>query len=316
MNDKSKPSMTSPLNNLKLSGLLVRGKPELMKAGHVSISAVEEDPENVRGYFDDSKLNELAESIKMIGVKTPISVKPHPSKPDTWIVNHGARRLRAAKIAGLTEIPAHLDTDHDEFAQLIENVQREDLTELEISEFIEKMKAAGHAVNDIAKKIGKPASWVSRHTGLHLSPLPILGLVDSGKIQGAESIQLMSKLYSASPEAVTALVDESSGRITQKDIRTAVTRLEEPLKASDDGDIRAAITGLEDSLTRSGDDKPQPVQKAKKDNPSKHTKAEGGFSATDVAALLNLLELDEKQMELLLGLWNDGKWEQIRDLID
>jgi|GEM_PF-4389948 len=318
MNDKTKPSLTSSLDSLKLSGLLVRGKPELTKAMHISVSAIEEDPENVRGYFDEGKLNELAESIRMVGIKTPISVKPHPSKPDTWLVNHGARRLRAAKIAGLTEVPAHLDTDHDEFAQLIENVQREDLTELEISEFIEKMKAAGHAVNDIAKKIGKPASWVSRHTGLHLSPLPILGLIDTGKIQGAESIQLMNKLYSASPEAVNALVDTSDGRITQKDIRAAVAGLEERLTASDDDsdDDRATVTGLEDSLTTSGDDQPQPVQKAKKDSPSKHTKANVGFSATDVAALLKCLDLDTKQMELLSQYLTEEKWEQIRNLID
>lgn len=319
MNDKSKPSSTSSLDGLRLSGLLVRGKPELTKAMHISVSEIEEDPENVRGYFNDEKLNELAESIKMIGVKTPISVKPHPSKPNTWLINHGARRLRAAKIAGLTEIPAHLDTDHDEFAQLIENVQREDLTDIEISEFIEKMKAAGNTVNDIAKKIGKPASWVSRHTGLHLSPLPILGLVESGRIQGAESIQLMSKLYGASPEAVNALVDESDGRITQKDIRAAVTRLEEGLTSSDE-DIRANVTCLEEPLKTPDnvDDQPEheePVQKTKKDSKSKASKVTGNFSASDVATLLNCLQLDAKQMELLSEYLSNEEWEQIKNLM-
>lgn len=287
-------STGAALKSLKMSNLLTRGKPELAPAVSIAISSIEEDPENVRRHFDSAKLDELADSIKIYGVKTPISVKPHATKANTWLINHGARRFRAAKLAGLTEIPAHLDNVHDEFAQLIENVQREDLTELEISEFIDKMKNAGHSVNDIARRTGKPASWVSRHTDLHNSAQEVLELVRSGRIQGAESIQLANTLFKSAPDALQALSESLDGRITQKEVRAAVSRLNQLPEQSSDSFTSDAAQSAETDSGKLDSGKKASVKKQRESKQSSSI-----FTEQEIAEIFRLLKLTNNQKKLL-----------------
>lgn len=300
-------STGAALKSLKMSNLLTRGKPELAPAVSIAISSIEEDPDNVRRHFDLAKLDELADSIKMHGVKTPISVKPHATKANTWLINHGARRFRAARLAGLTEIPAHLDNAHDEFAQLIENVQREDLTELEISEFIEKMKNDGHSVNEIARRTGKPASWVSRHTGLHNSAPEVLDLVRSGKIQGAESIQLANTLFKSAPDALQALSESSDGRITQKEVRAAVSRLNQLSEQSSDSSTSDAVPSTKTDSGKLDSGKKASVKK------QRESKQSGAvFTEQEIAELFRLLNLTSKQKKLL----HDRFYESNKGLLE
>jgi len=68
-------------------------------------------------------------------------VEPQPG--GRWILNFGARHLRAAKLAGLSEIPAFIDTAADDYDQIIENEQREGLKPLELALFVQKRLARG-----------------------------------------------------------------------------------------------------------------------------------------------------------------------------
>lgn len=107
------------------------GKPMLLPIGDV-----EPDPDQPRKEFDEDKIVELAESIAATGIRSPVSVRPHPTKPGKWMLNFGERRYRAAQVVGLDVIPAFVDGTSDTYAQVIENLQREDLTPMELATFI------------------------------------------------------------------------------------------------------------------------------------------------------------------------------------
>ena len=74
-------------------------------ATEIDITLISEDIHQPRKEFNQETLRELTETIKLRGVKSPISVRPNPDKPGTYIINHGARRYRASINAGLTKIP-------------------------------------------------------------------------------------------------------------------------------------------------------------------------------------------------------------------
>lgn len=129
---------------------------------------------NPRQTFDQAKLQELAESIKAIGVMQPILVRPlpptrleetasHRPRPSYEIVA-GERRWRASQLAGVAEIPAYVRqlTDHQVLeAQLVENLQRDDLHALEEAEGYQRLcEATGISKDEIAGKIGKGRTYV------------------------------------------------------------------------------------------------------------------------------------------------------------
>lgn len=137
----------------------------------IALSALIESDRNPRKHFDQVKLGELADSIKAIGVHTPILVRPLPGRrvPDTSSdVTHeiiaGARRYRASQLAGQLMIPAviHEMTDNEALeAAIVENLQRDGLSELDEAEGYEAlMTHSGLNADEVGKKIGKSRSYV------------------------------------------------------------------------------------------------------------------------------------------------------------
>lgn len=113
----------------------------------------------------DPELGELVESIRTYGVLEPIIARPGQS--GRFEVVAGQRRLRAAKEAGLTDIPIVIKTLTDQEAcevQLIENVQRKDLVDVEKARMLDYMiKQHGYTQEQLAKKIGKSREWIANH---------------------------------------------------------------------------------------------------------------------------------------------------------
>ena len=94
----------------------------------INIESIKANKEQPRKYFDEESINELAESIKSLGIIQPITVRE--SEDGLYEVVSGERRLRAAKIAGLENIPciiANINNEENDLIALIENIQREDL---------------------------------------------------------------------------------------------------------------------------------------------------------------------------------------------
>lgn len=121
------------------------------------------NPVQPRHVFDEEKLNELAQSILLHGVITPITVRKHF---DGYELISGERRYRASKLAGLTTIPAYVIEVSSNAQMLemaiIENVQREDLDPLETAHGYQRLiEECGLKQDDVAVRVGKDRSTVA-----------------------------------------------------------------------------------------------------------------------------------------------------------
>ena len=138
----------------------------------INVGKLEPNPYQPRKHFEEAALDELAGSIKRHGVVQPLVVSP--AKDGTYVLIAGERRWRAAKKAGLKEVPAVIRTGKEleqlEVA-LIENVQRVDLGPLEQAVSIERLHEQFNlGYDDIAKRLGKATSTV--HNSVRLLRLP------------------------------------------------------------------------------------------------------------------------------------------------
>ncbi|MFT3960902.1 ParB/RepB/Spo0J family partition protein [Propionivibrio sp.] len=202
----------------------------------LSLAVVIEDPDNPRTWFDEEVLQALAKGIKARGVMQPILVRERG--PDGMhIIIHGARRYRASKIAGKTTIPAIIIPDaelhiYDDYSQVIENVQRENLNAEDIYAFIIKRLAKGDKKGDIAEKLGIPPRTVSAYLSFKDLPENILDLFRAGKIAGIEPLYDLVRLRAKAPELADQLVADAEqtnlGEITLAMIRRALKGAEQP----------------------------------------------------------------------------------------
>ncbi|MDE6195870.1 MAG: ParB/RepB/Spo0J family partition protein [Erysipelotrichaceae bacterium] len=137
----------------------------------ISVHEIKPNPYQPRKDFDDDKIEELASSIRLHGVFTPILVK---KSIQGYELVAGERRWRASKIAGLEKIPAILvdfdDTQMMEIA-LLENIQRENLNAIEEAQAFEKMiMKLSYTQEDLAKRVGKSREHIANM--LRLLKLP------------------------------------------------------------------------------------------------------------------------------------------------
>ena len=130
---------------------------------YIPIEKIEPNINQPRKFFSDEALNELANSIKKVGILNPIIVK---SVNDRYRIISGERRYRACKLAGIKEIPAIIKDKIDEKTSfeisLIENLQREDLNPIEEAESFQKLiDDFGYTHKQIAELIGKDRTYVT-----------------------------------------------------------------------------------------------------------------------------------------------------------
>ena len=133
----------------------------------VAVELLEPNPSQPRKTFDESLLNELACSIKEHGVVQPLLVK---SKGDGYMIIAGERRWRASKLAGIKEVPVHVfEGDEKSILEisLVENIQREDLSPLEVATTLKDlMDQFGFTQEEVGKKVGWSRSAVANKTRL------------------------------------------------------------------------------------------------------------------------------------------------------
>lgn len=137
----------------------------------VLLKDVRPNPYQPRTVFDESKLQELSESIKEHGVFTPILVK---KSIRGYEIVAGERRVRASRLAGLNEIPAIVvDFSDDQMMEIamLENIQREDLSAIEEAQGYAKMiERLGYTQEQLAKRVGKSREYITNT--LRLLKLP------------------------------------------------------------------------------------------------------------------------------------------------
>lgn len=179
----------------------------------VPIAEVTESPLNPRTHFDG--LEELAESIAKQGVLQPIRVRPSTGATDYELV-FGARRLRAARLAGLTQIPAIVgDLTDGEVAeaQLVENDQRDDVHPLEQARAYRRvLEISGRDVDWIASQVGRSSSYIHKALKLlELGPKAQALWIDQHPQLPPSVVIHFARLPEALQDAALALALEDAG---------------------------------------------------------------------------------------------------------
>lgn len=175
------------------------------KAKEIPLSDIDEDPNQPRREFDPEAHADMVASIQKRGILQPVSVRPHPTQPNRYILNFGARRYRGAKAAGLETIPAFIDEKCDEYDQVIENEQRSNLSPMELAMFIHSRIQQGHKKGDIAKRLGKrDPMFVTRHLALIDAPGVIEALYREGRCRDISTLYNLRRLMESHTDEVTA----------------------------------------------------------------------------------------------------------------
>jgi ParB family chromosome partitioning protein len=196
--------MALPLDHLDLLDEPVAastGAPRL-----IALADIDEDPEQPRQEFDEGRLAGLADTIRQRGVLQAISVRPHPEASGRWMLNYGARRLRASRLAGKADIPAFVDKAADDYVQVIENEQREGLTPLELALFVGKRLALGESQATIARLLGKSPAHITMVCAMIDPPDWLLDAYRSGRCRGVSELYELRRLHETRPDAVRDLL--------------------------------------------------------------------------------------------------------------
>jgi ParB family chromosome partitioning protein len=212
----------APLLNLDE---LEQDTPVVEEPPRMALDLIDEDPDQPRTEFDPVALQELADNIAASGgVKSPVSLRPHPLAPGRYMLNFGARRLRASRLAGLPDIPYFIDRQVDSFDQVAENEQREPLTAMELSLFIKARVAEGMTLTEIAERLGKSKSFISRAAVLAEAPECVQAAYRDGRLRGSTEAYELAKLHAQTP----AEVEQWTANV-QEITRTTLTTLKERL---------------------------------------------------------------------------------------
>lgn len=163
------------------------------------------------------------------GVLCPISLRPHPTIPGDFIINHGHRRYLGTCEVGLDEIPAYEDPDFDDFDQVMENLHHEGLTGREMADFIGGKLAGGMTQSNVALKMGKSKAWVSMHVAMLNLPEPVAEAVANGQITDVTIVKELVIAYREDPQAVEDLLNAPE----QKPTRAAVKAIRQGSKPKD-----------------------------------------------------------------------------------
>lgn len=211
----------------------------------LDINELRPNPYQPRKVFDEEKLKELAESIKVHGVIQPIIVKRSTVKGYEIIA--GERRVKASKIAGLKKIPAIIKDFNDQLMMeisLLENLQREDLNPIE--EALAYQNLLNHlnlTQEELAKRLGKSRPHVTNMIGILRLPEKVRVMLEEGKLSYSQA-RTISKL--SSEEEMINLAEKSlENSLNTRDIEKKTQEIKNPERKK----INAEYKALEEKLS-------------------------------------------------------------------
>ncbi len=159
----------------------------------LNINEIEPNRNQPRKNFSENGLEELAKSIEQNGIIQPILVRP--MSDGSYQLIAGERRWRAARMAGLHEVPVTIREMSDEEASvfaLIENLQREDLSPVEEAEGLKSLiESYGFTQEEAADRVGKSRTAVTNTLRLLKLPSPVLQILSEGKITAGHARALL-----------------------------------------------------------------------------------------------------------------------------
>ena len=197
-------------------------------AGSIPIKAIRANLKPTRSESDPALLEELVASIKATGLIQPLIVRPVPGFPHQFEVVAGERRLKAAQLAGLTDIPAIIRdfNDHEALAiSLIENIQREELSPAdEARALLRLIEEFGLTHEQVAQAIGRSRAAVSNLLRLLDLPAEVTTMIETRAISMGHARALLGLSDDAQRVQVAQLIAtrQWSVRDTESHVRKAI----------------------------------------------------------------------------------------------
>jgi ParB family transcriptional regulator, chromosome partitioning protein len=208
----------------------------------VPLNRIRESNSNPRRAFDEVKLRELTENIKLHGVLQPIVVRPAPDSSETpYELVAGARRFRASKLAGKETIPATVrdltDAECREI-QLIENLQRDDMHELDEGmgyRALMELKPDFYTVEAIATQVAKSPSYVkgrislgelipAAQTAFYEGKLTVAHALELSRLQPAHQERALMECFPGHRSTNSILKDRKAEAVTVRQLRDWIDR--------------------------------------------------------------------------------------------
>ncbi|MBE5872954.1 MAG: ParB/RepB/Spo0J family partition protein [Lachnospiraceae bacterium] len=215
----------------------------------VKITKVEPNREQPRKYFDEDALQELADSIKQFGLLQPILVQ---DRKDYYEIIAGERRWRAAKLAGLKEVPVIIrNYTEQEIVEisLIENIQREDLNPIEEAQAYKRLLTEFNLKQDeVAERVSKSRTAVTNSIRLlklseEVQQMVIDDMISTGHARALLAIENQEEQYTLAQK----IFDE---KLSVRDVEKLVKNLHKPAKPKklDDKTLQTIYLDLEEKL--------------------------------------------------------------------
>ncbi|ELA7934524.1 ParB/RepB/Spo0J family partition protein [Vibrio parahaemolyticus] len=279
-------------NLLDESAVEIRDAAKVLAIPKDSLYSVEQ----VREEFNDESLLELCESLEENGQIQPVVVYPFDGKG--YKIQEGERRWRATMLSDkLTHVECIVREKGDIFGQLIENIQREDLTPIELGKAFDQAKKKHNLDNrGLAKRLGKSDGYISKYLNVLKAPDFVLEAFQKGIIGDVESINELRK----------ATIDNSER------VREAL-KSGEKLTRQDCVKLRTNAFGNEVEVKLSEADEADKVEKTDKTPVSK--KPTANQKPTSICVMVNgrhgLVFASGKHSDKLTVLFDDGELEQV-----
>lgn len=220
---------------------------------NIPIDHVSPNAQQPRDVFDEEAIESLAASIREVGLLQPIVVRSGTGDGEYTLVA-GERRLRAAKRAGLAEIPAVIrpeaDAQTDLTEALIENIHREDLNPLEqAAAYRQLMEDFGLTQEETAQKVGKARVTITNTLRLLQLPAPIQGMVSRGELAAGHARALLGLEDQAYARHVAAKAVDEGWSVRQVEEAVRARNGAQPPRAREPRAPRpAAVIELEERL--------------------------------------------------------------------
>ena len=223
-------------------------------SNRVAIDQIDPNPVQPRRVFPQDALHQLADSIRLHGIIQPLVVRRSGSR---YQLVAGERRWRAAKLAGLTEVPAVVqDIPDDRLLEitLIENIQREDLNPIELAIALDRM---AHELNinqdEIGRRTGKDRSTISNSIRLLQLPPDLQQLVAERRLSAGHARSLLALTDEEMQRKLAEKIVAQGLSVRQVERLTKqLTEPRDPASADDDAldpNVKAAIEEMERVLS-------------------------------------------------------------------
>lgn len=209
-------------------------------------------PEQVRTQFDEASLAELAADVKANGILQAVLLRPIGDGRYRFIA--GERRIRAARIAGFSAVPAlvgDVSNEQAEDMQLAENIQREDLSLQDEARAVRKLYDRLGKVDRVAQRVHKSPAWVSKRLALTYEGFDWRAkkLLEDGVTEDVELLQCVAKIGALDQRAASDIDSEvRAGKAGRKEARALLAKLKKPVPAK----ANSAAVASEDGADSDG----------------------------------------------------------------